>query len=132
MILQALNDYYQRCQRSPNPQDRLPAFGLEEKEIPFIIEIDTEGRLVNLADTRTLEGKKKVGGFGEIQVVQHEAQLAGFVYGCRFGGGISHQSKIRSKFTAAEIRLVDALPTAGTALEHFLELHWRVIRRGVG
>lgn len=61
MILQALNDYYQRCQRSPNPQDRLPAFGLEEKEIPFVIEIDAEGRLVNLADTRTLEGKKKIG-----------------------------------------------------------------------
>lgn len=61
MILQALNAYYQRCQRSPNPQDRLPAFGLEEKGIPFVIEIDAEGRLVNLADTRTLEGKKKIG-----------------------------------------------------------------------
>ncbi|HUW29788.1 MAG TPA: type I-C CRISPR-associated protein Cas8c/Csd1 [Sulfuriferula sp.] len=61
MILQALNDYYQRRQRSPNPQERLPAFGLEEKEIPFVIEIDAEGRLVNLADTRTTEGKKKIG-----------------------------------------------------------------------
>lgn len=61
MILQALNDYYQRRQRAPNPQDRLPAFGLEEKEIPFVIEIDAEGRLVNLADTRTLEGMKKIG-----------------------------------------------------------------------
>lgn len=61
MILQALNDYYQRRQRSSNPQDRLPAFGLEEKEIPFVIEIDAEGRLVNLADTRTLDGKKKIG-----------------------------------------------------------------------
>ncbi|QAU35120.1 type I-C CRISPR-associated protein Cas8c/Csd1 [Janthinobacterium sp. 17J80-10] len=61
MILQALSDYYLRCQRSPDPQDRLPAFGLEEKEIPFVIEIDAEGRLVNLADTRTLEVKKKIG-----------------------------------------------------------------------
>lgn len=61
MILQALNDYYQRRQRSPNPQDRLPAFGLEEKEIPFIIEVDAEGHLVSLADTRTLDGKKKIG-----------------------------------------------------------------------
>lgn len=61
MILHALNDYYQRRQRAPNPQDRLPAFGLEEKEIPFVIEIDAEGQLVNLADTRTLEGKKKIG-----------------------------------------------------------------------
>ena len=61
MILQALNDYYLRCQRSPDPQDRLPAFGLEEKEIPFVIEIDAAGRLVNLADTRRIEGKKKIG-----------------------------------------------------------------------
>jgi CRISPR-associated protein Csd1 len=61
MILQALNAYYLRRQRSPDPQDRLPAFGLEEKEIPFVIEIDGEGRLVQLADTRTVEGKKKIG-----------------------------------------------------------------------
>jgi CRISPR-associated protein Csd1 len=61
MILQALNGYYLRRQRSPDPRERLPAFGLEEKEIPFVIEIDAEGRLVNLADTRSIEGKKKVG-----------------------------------------------------------------------
>ncbi|WP_367025206.1 type I-C CRISPR-associated protein Cas8c/Csd1 [Methylococcus sp. ANG] len=59
MILQALHDYYQRKQRSDDPKDRLPAYGLEEKEIPFIIEIDGEGRFVNLADTRTGDGKKK-------------------------------------------------------------------------
>jgi CRISPR-associated protein Csd1 len=59
MILQALNDYYLRCQRSPDPRDRLPAFGLEEKEIPFVIDINGEGRLVNLADTRTIMGKKR-------------------------------------------------------------------------
>lgn len=61
MILQALHDYYQRKQRSDDPKDRLPAFGLEEKEIPFIIEIDSEGRFVNLIDTRSGEGKKKTG-----------------------------------------------------------------------
>ena len=61
MILHALNDYYQRRQRSPDPQDRLPAFGLEEKEIPFVIEIDADGQLVNLVDTRTIVGKKKIG-----------------------------------------------------------------------
>ncbi len=61
MILHALNDYYQRRQRSPDPQDRLPAFGLEEKEIPFVIEIDPNGQLVNLVDTRTIVGKEKIG-----------------------------------------------------------------------
>ena len=61
MILQALNDYYLRCQRSPDLQERLPNMGFEEKEIPFIIEIDGGGRVVNMADTRTMDGKKKVG-----------------------------------------------------------------------
>ena len=61
MILHALNDYYRRRQLSPDPQDRLPAFGLEEKEIPFVIEIDAGGQLVNLVDTRTIVGKKKIG-----------------------------------------------------------------------
>lgn len=61
MILQALYDYYQRKCAAPNPADRLPAYGLEEKEIPFVLEITTEGELVNLRDTRSLEGKKKVG-----------------------------------------------------------------------
>lgn len=59
MILQALNDYYRRKQADPDPKNRLPAFGLEEKEIPFILEIDAEGGLVNLADTRSGESKKK-------------------------------------------------------------------------
>lgn len=60
MILQALNEYYNRKQASTDPKDRLPAFGLEEKEIPFIIELDAHGRLVNIADTRAFEGKKPV------------------------------------------------------------------------
>lgn len=61
MILQALNDYYRRKQADPDPSRRLPAFGLEDKEIPFVIEIDAQGRLVNLSDTRSGEGKKKIG-----------------------------------------------------------------------
>ena len=61
MILQALNDYYVRRQRSPDPRDRLPAFGLEEKEIPFVIEIDAEGQLVELFNTCTTQGKKRIG-----------------------------------------------------------------------
>ena len=44
MILQALYDYYQRKAADPDPARRLPAFGLEDKEIPFIIELTVEGR----------------------------------------------------------------------------------------
>ena len=44
MILQALYEYYQRKIADPDPARRLPAFGLEDKEIPFIIELAADGR----------------------------------------------------------------------------------------
>ncbi|MGC9160614.1 type I-C CRISPR-associated protein Cas8c/Csd1 [Acidithiobacillus sp.] len=61
MILQALDAYYRRKQADPDPAKRLPAFGLEDKEIPFVLEIDIDGKLLNLADTRSAVGKKKIG-----------------------------------------------------------------------
>lgn len=60
MILQALHDYYQRKMADPDPARRLPVFGFEYKEIPFIIELARDGRLVAIKDTRTGQGKKKV------------------------------------------------------------------------
>ena len=61
MILQALDAYYRRKQADPDPAKRLPAFGLEDKEIPFVLEIAIDGKLLNLADTRSAVGKKKIG-----------------------------------------------------------------------
>ena len=61
MILQALNEYYRRKIDDPDPAKRLPAFGLEQKEIPFVLEITADGALVQLRDTRELVGTKKVG-----------------------------------------------------------------------
>ena len=61
MILQALDAYYRRKQADPDPAKRLPAEGLEDKEVPFILEIAADGALLNIADTRSLEGKKKIG-----------------------------------------------------------------------
>lgn len=60
MILQALTDYYRRKCDDPDPAQRLPAFGLEQKEIPFILEINAAGELLQLRDTREPQGKKKV------------------------------------------------------------------------
>lgn len=51
MILQALCDYYER-------KPDLPRQGFELKEIPFVLEIDASGRLVQIEDTRTRDGKK--------------------------------------------------------------------------
>lgn len=59
MILQQLNDYYHRKCDDADPSERLPAFGLEQKEIPFILEITPGGDLVQIVDTRTLNEKKK-------------------------------------------------------------------------
>ncbi len=59
MILQALYDYYQRKAADPDPARRLPAFGLEDKEIPFIVELTAEGRPLGIVDTRQGDGKKK-------------------------------------------------------------------------
>lgn len=61
MILQALYDYYQRKCAAADPAERLPAYGFEEKEIPFVLEITADGQLIQLRDTRSPEGKKKVG-----------------------------------------------------------------------
>ena len=60
MILQALHDYYQRKTESADPSRRLPAFGREDKEIPFILELTPDGKLVGIKDTRTGVGNKKV------------------------------------------------------------------------
>ncbi|MBK7662057.1 MAG: type I-C CRISPR-associated protein Cas8c/Csd1 [Sterolibacteriaceae bacterium] len=59
MILQVLNDYYQRKMSDPDPARRLPAFGFEDKEIPFVIDLDSDGSLAGIKDTRSGDGKKK-------------------------------------------------------------------------
>jgi CRISPR-associated protein Csd1 len=61
MILQALHDYYLRRQADADPGRRLPAFGLEQKEIGFILEVDESGQLHAIIDARQMSGKKKIG-----------------------------------------------------------------------
>lgn len=53
MILNALCDYYKR-------KPDLPRLGFETKAIPFVIEINSAGEFVQIEDTRTIEGKKKI------------------------------------------------------------------------
>lgn len=61
MILHALHDYYQRRCADPDSARRLPAFGLEQKEIAFILELNTDGELKTIVDTRRQVGPKKIG-----------------------------------------------------------------------
>jgi CRISPR-associated protein Csd1 len=58
MILQELVRYYDRKALDPDPARRLPAPGLEDKEIPFIIELAADGRVNQLRDTRRMDGKR--------------------------------------------------------------------------
>jgi CRISPR-associated protein Csd1 len=60
VILQSLNEYYQRKMADPDPAARLPTFGLETKEILFILELSASGKLLAIKDTRRVEGKRKV------------------------------------------------------------------------
>jgi CRISPR-associated protein Csd1 len=55
MILQALNEYYERKQSS----GELAPEGFERKEIPFVIVLDDSGGVRQIDDTRSGEGKKK-------------------------------------------------------------------------
>ena len=59
MILHELVRYYDRKARDPDPAQRLPSLGLEDKEIRFVIEITPDGRVNQLRDTQRIEGKKK-------------------------------------------------------------------------
>jgi len=59
MILQALVDYYER--KTAEPDSGLAPEGLEPKHIPFVLALDTAGHLVEIEDTRTLQGKKLLG-----------------------------------------------------------------------
>ncbi|MDC8444492.1 MAG: type I-C CRISPR-associated protein Cas8c/Csd1 [Nitrosomonas sp.] len=58
MILQALNEYYQRKSRLPDSNLAPPGF--EHKAIPFLIVLTADGRFAGLDDTREGEGKKKI------------------------------------------------------------------------
>lgn len=60
MILQALNDLYERRVQSGAGNERPAPIGFESKEIPFILEIAADGRLIQIRDTRRIEGKKKI------------------------------------------------------------------------
>lgn len=58
MILQALVEYYDR--KAADPDLALAPGGFEWKEIPFILELDANGMLVQIVDTREFQAKKLI------------------------------------------------------------------------
>lgn len=61
MILQALYDYYRRRCADPDPSRHLPAYGLERKEMGFVLELDAQGMLKSVVDLRQRIGSRWVG-----------------------------------------------------------------------
>lgn len=59
MILQALYEYYER--RAAEPDSTIAPIGFAWKEIPFVIVLDRQGRVVDLHDTRERVGRRLVG-----------------------------------------------------------------------
>ena len=105
MILQALSAYYWRKQADPDPRNRLPAFGFEEKEIPFVIEIDQDGRPIGISDTRSGEEKKRVGQrFLVPQGVKKTSGVAANLLwdNAEYVLGIPDKKKLESKGAAKE------------------------------
>lgn len=114
MILNALADYYQRLFDDPNCD--IAPIGFEKKAIPFLIIIDAQGQFVNIRDTRTGEGKKKVAR--KFMVPQGEKKTTGikpnllwdnpqYVLGILRGESESDKQKANDAFEAFKKKIAD-------------------------
>jgi len=131
MILHALAQYYQRKAKSDGG---IAQEGFENKEIPFIIVIDKQGKFIQLEDTRELKGKKKVGriflvpkGLGRSGSKSYEVSNLlwdhyGYVLAYAGEKGQEQADKQHASFTAKVNELKQVLPDdAGvTAVAAFL------------
>lgn len=110
MILRALVDYYDRRCASSEPAQRLPAFGLEDKAIPFVIELEADGRVRQLRDTRQSDGKrlraqsflvpqgeKKTSGVKANLLWDNAEYVTGLARGRKSGGALSPQLAFRRR-----------------------------------
>ena len=125
MILHALTQYYQRKAESDGG---VAPEGFENKEIPFIIVIDKQGKFIQLEDTRELKNKKKVArtflvpkGLGRSGSKSYEVSNLlwdhyGYVLAYAGEKGQEQADKQHVSFTANVNELKQALPDdAGVA-----------------
>ena len=56
MILQALNDYYER--KAQEPESQIPPYGFGEQKISFCMVLSKAGKLVKVVDLRDFDGKQ--------------------------------------------------------------------------
>jgi len=58
MIIQALNEYYERLKRNPN--SNIPLLGFSREKIYFALVLDSPGKLVDVNDLREKQDKKNI------------------------------------------------------------------------
>ena len=125
MILHALTQYYQRKAKSDGG---VAPEGFENKEIPFVIVIDKQGKFIQLEDTRELKNKKKIArtflvpkGLGRSGSKSYEVSNLlwdhyGYVLAYAGEKGQEQADKQHASFTANVNELKQALPDdAGVA-----------------
>ena len=125
MILHALTQYYQRKAKSDGG---VAPEGFANKEIPFVIVIDKQGKFIQLEDTRELKNKKKIArtflvpkGLGRSGSKSYEVSNLlwdhyGYVLAYAGEKGQEQADKQHASFTANVNELKQALPDdAGVA-----------------
>lgn len=109
MILKALYDYYKRC-------GNLPAFGMELKEIGFIIVIDKDGRFVRFEDRRIDKNSaqqflvKKSVGRSSAPVANYLYDNSQYVFGYSDKGDMEKMRKYFDAFKAKVAWIHDRFP----------------------
>jgi len=122
MILHALHRLYERRAASPDPSERLAPIGFEAKAIPFILELDRGGRLIQIHDTRTPDGKRLIARSERVpQGVKKTSGVAAnllwdtaeYVLGVvtEIPGKVAKPERIREQHLAFRAQ-IDALPEA--------------------
>lgn len=107
MILKALCDYYERN------KDKLPPFGLELKEIGFLIVISRDGKFIRFEDRR-IDKKQAQAFLVKKQVGRTSAPIANFLYdNCAYVLGYNNKDgddrKILNCFNLFKEKVLDAL-----------------------
>jgi len=117
MILQALCDYYER--KSSDTEDPIAPPGFEWKPIPFVVEIDANGRLVQVSDTRfQLQGKLRAKKFLVPQDIGRSSNVAAnslwdkasYALGVNQKVGATKLAKQKEVFVKEVKRIADKLP----------------------
>ena len=109
MILRALYDYYRRC-------DNLPAFGMELRQIAFLIVISHEGKFLRFEDRR-IDGKsaqeflvKKSVGRSSAPVANYLYDNSQYVFGFSEKGDMNSMRKYYDTFKAKTQQIYEVAP----------------------